>query len=243
MARRGNARQGKVKINSKEDIYINNWEEKRKIAIVEADDFYDDWSRNGLNFLFAWKAKYPKFKITLYTIPNRTSQAMLDLLARHSEWIELAVHGWDHESNFECYGWDYDRTKMFMKRAMKEPYTKNFKAPGWTITPGFNGYPANPTDPITKDPQGVYKALTDMGYVICDRHYNKPARPENAKIICIDCNPDIIHFHTWNVPSADPNGRNGFQDIEERFGVPWTEETTFKFMSEAWQEGLYQECK
>ncbi len=66
---------------------------------------------------------------------------------------------------------------------------------------------------------------------------------ENSKIICIDCNPDIVHFHTWNIPSSDPNGRNGFQDIEERFGVPWDQNTKFYFMSEAWDKGLIQPCK
>ena len=222
---------------------MNNWEEKRKIAIVEADDFQDRWDRNGLNFLFAWKAKYPKFKITLYTIPNRISDWLLKELFLQ-DWIEFAVHGWDHESNFECYGWDYERTKMFMDRVIKRDYfTRNFKAPGWTIYPGLNGYPANPNDPIAKDSTAVYRALTDLDYMICDRHYNKTARPQGSKIICIDCNPDIVHFHTWNVPSADPNGRNGFQDIEERFGVPWNDDTTFYFMSEAWEKGLYQSCQ
>lgn len=235
---------------------INTWDSKRKLAIVEADDFMDRWDRNGLNFLFAWKAKYPNFKITLYTIPNRTSQRMLDLLmATHYDWIELAIHGWDHESNYECWGWNYDRTKMFMERTLKEYttpggnplYTKNFKAPGWMITGTQDGkgsgYIPAPTDLISKDSQAVYKALTDLDFMICDRHYNKELRPANTKIICIDCNPDIVHFHTWNVPSGDPNGRNGFQDIEERFGVPWDENTEFKFMSEAWQENLFLPCK
>lgn len=224
---------------------MNKWEEKKKVAIVEADDFQDRWDRNGLNFLFAWKTKYPKFKITLYTIPNRTSPEMLNLLRPYlNDWIELAIHGWEHESNFECYGWDYDRTKMFMERALKTGYyEKNFKAPGWTITPGYNGYPGGENDPITKDPTAVYRALTDMDFIICDRHYNVPARPKEAKIVCIDCNPDIVHFHTWNVPSGDPNGRNGFQDIEERFGVPWNEDTEFYFMSEAFKKGLYKSCQ
>lgn len=231
---------------------MNDWQTKRSTAIVEADDFCDRWDRNGLNFLLAWKAKYPKFKITLYTIPNRTSQQMLNLLEPYlGYWIELAVHGWDHESNFECYGWDYEKTKMFMDRVdkmrtsylMKPAYTKNFKAPGWTITPGYNGYPSAENDPITKDPTAVYRALTDMGFMICDRHYNAPVRPQNARIVCIDDNPDIIHFHTWNVPSSDPNGRNGFQDIEERFGVPWDENTDFYFMSEAWEKGLFKPCQ
>lgn len=231
---------------------MNNWSEIKKTAIVEADDFEDNWARNGFNFLLYWKTKYPKFKITLYTIPNRTSPGMLQMLeqfvygtSQYPRWIELAVHGWDHTSNFECYGWDYERTQMFMKRLTTvgrfvNIYTKNFKAPGWTITPTV--YPAGEHDLIQKDKQGVYKALRDMDYMICDRHYNKEIRPEGTKIICIDCNPDIVHFHTWNVPSGDPNGRNGFQDVEEAFGVPWDQETDFYFMSEAWDKKLYLPC-
>ena len=51
---------------------LNDWS-IRKTAIVEADDMQDRYDRNGLNFLFAWKAKYPKFKITLFTIPEKTT--------------------------------------------------------------------------------------------------------------------------------------------------------------------------
>ncbi len=72
---------------------MNKWDEKKQIAIVEADDFQDRWDRNGLNFLFAWKAKYPNFKITLYTIPDRISSNMLNLLKSHKDWIGLAIHG------------------------------------------------------------------------------------------------------------------------------------------------------
>lgn len=230
---------------------MNDWSTIRQTAIVEADDFQDLWNRNGLNLLFYWKAKYPKFKITLFTIPNRTSWGMLELLSPHQDWIELAMHGWDHESNFECYGWDYEKTMRLIDRVerMSKPFDpsfihfqKIFKAPGWTITPGYNGYPADEKAPITKDKQAVYKALADRGYTIVDRHYNKPARPENANIICIDDNPDIVHFHTWDMETGDPAGRNGFQQIEEEHGVPWNLDTEFHFMSEAITKGLFLPC-
>ena len=55
---------------------MNSWE-IRKIAIVEADDFQDKFDRNGLNYLFYWKAKYPNFRITLFTIPEKTSKELL----------------------------------------------------------------------------------------------------------------------------------------------------------------------
>lgn len=213
---------------------MNSWQ-YHKLAIVEADDFQDKFDRNGLNFLFYWKAKYPKFKITLFTIPNKTSGEMLNFD------FEYAVHGWDHDSNFECYGWDYEKAITLLKR-VHPAYKKIFKAPGWSITPDNNGYPSAPEDPITKDPQAVYRALKDLDFIVIDRHYNKPARPEGLKVICIDCNPDIVHMHTWNMMTPDEDGRNGFEQVETR-GVPWDNETEFYTVGEAWDGGLIKPCQ
>lgn len=231
---------------------MNTWEYK-PVAIVEADDFMDRYDRNGLNFLFYWKAKYPNFKITLFTVPDRTSMQMLRLLTSCTDWIELAVHGWNHESNFECYTWDYDKTMSLLDRAekmvvvdgstdKKMGYQKVFKAPGWTITPDNNGYPAGENDAITKDKQAVYKALRDRDYIILDRHYNKPARPEGCKIVCVDDQPKIVHMHTWDTPGPAPE-RNGFIRVEEDHGVPWGEQTEFYFISEAREKGLFSPCQ
>lgn len=217
---------------------MNTWE-IRKTAIVEADDFSDKFDRNGLNYLFYWKVKYPNFKITLFTIPDRTSEKLLNMI--NDDWFEFAVHGWDHESNFECYGWDYDKAKILLSRAAVS-YSKIFKAPGWTITPDYCGYPANPEDLINGDKQAVYKALMDLDFIVMDRHYNKPARPEGLKVVCMECNSDIVHTHTWNMMSPNENERNGFEQVEMR-GVPWNNETEFYTIGEAWQKGLIKECQ
>lgn len=238
---------------------MNNWNEIKKHAIVEADDFQDRYDRNGLNFLFHWKTKYPKFKITLFTIPDRTSPELLQLLFMHQDWIQLAVHGFNHESNFECYSWSYERTQALMERVGKfsylpkdalmpgnpAAYKKIFKAPGWTITPGYNGYPAGEHLPIHEKPQAVYEALFDMDYLIFDRHYNLPARPDKVKseIICVDCQPNLVHGHTWDMETGDKNGRNGFRQIEEEHGVPWDRDTEFYFVEEAREKGLIVPCK
>lgn len=237
---------------------MNDWSKIRKTAIVESDDTNDHWDRNGLNFLFYWKAKYPKFKISLFTIPNRTSKEMLDLLAPHviarpdgqRPWIELLVHGFDHESNYECYGWDYERTKRLMERVesfqngywQKPYYKKIFKAPGWTITPDLCGYPSGPDQLITQDKQAVYKAMRDKQYIVTDRHYNHSRRLEDGKYICIDCNPDIVHMHTWNMETGDKNGRNGYKQVIEEHGEPWNHETEFFFLSEAYEKGMLKPC-
>ena len=229
---------------------MNNWGEIKKLAIVEADDFQDKYDRNGLEMLFYWKAKYPKFKITLFTIPNKTSLEMLSLIiGQHWTWIELAIHGWDHDSNYECWSWDYEKAKALMERALHivspmglRYYRPIFKAPGWTITDKYSGYTATEELPIHKDPQAVYRALQDLDFIIFDRHYDQPARPDGAKIVCVDCNPDIVHMHTWDMVTGDLAGKNGLRQVEELHGVPWNQDTEFKFVSEAWEEGLFKEC-
>lgn len=224
---------------------MNNWGQIKKIAIVESDDFQDKYDRNGLEMLFYWKAKYPKFKITLFTIPNKTSNAMLGLIEKHYDWIELVWHGWDHDSNFECWEWDYEKT-IALERRLPPIYSKTFKAPGWMITGGPNGegsgYPLQPHNKLSADPQGVYKALRDMNYIVFDRHYNYKLRPDKLQCVCVDCNPDIVHMHTWDMPTGDLAGKNGFRQVEELHGVPWDQDTEFYFVSEAWQKGMFIPC-
>lgn len=229
---------------------MNNWGEIKKVAIVEADDFQDKYDRNGLEMLFYWKAKYPKFKITLFTIPNKTSLNLRCLLEPYNDWIELAVHGWDHDSNYECWEWTEEKTQALMARCkitngetLALPLKKIFKAPGWMITDKYGGYTASEELPISKNPQGVYKALQDLDFIVVDRHYNKPARPEGLKVICADCNEDIVHMHTWDMVTGDLQGKNGLRQVEELHGVPWDKDTEFKFISEAWEEGLIKPCQ
>lgn len=223
---------------------MNNWTEIRKVAIVESDDTCDHWDRNGINFLFYWKSKFPKFKISLFTIPNRTSPMMLQLLKKHDDWIELLVHGFDHESNFECYGWDYDRAKRLMERVESfGAYAKIFKAAGWTITPDLCGYPSGPDQLIHNDKQGVYKAMKELDFTVVDRHYNAERRLEGGKYICIDDNPDIIHMHTWPMETGDKAGRNGYKQVIEEHGEPWDQNTEFFFMSEAIEKGMILPCR
>ena len=97
-----------------------------KQIVLDFDDIENKYDRNGLNFLFYWKAKYPKFKITLFTIPEKTSKEILNLVSKF-DWIEIAQHGWNHESNFECYGWDYDTASAYLKRGQELGYKRYLK--------------------------------------------------------------------------------------------------------------------
>ena len=227
---------------------MNNWTEKKKIAITESDDFMDAPNRNGLSYLLYWKSLYPNFKITLFTVPDKTTMEFLDFIDFPNEWVELAPHGFTHETNFECWHWDEITTNILMKRVEDtQKYVKIFKAPGWTITGDKeghgSGYKLEQPNLLANDNQAVYKALIKRDYIIMDRHYNKLLRPEGGKIICIDCNPDFVHMHTWNMETGDPQGRNGFEQVEYLHGVPWDENTEFLTISEAWEKGLIRECQ
>lgn len=227
---------------------MNDWITIQQTAIVEADDFQDRYDRNGLNFLFYWKTKYPDFKITLFTIPDRTSKELLELMVKHKDWIELAVHGWNHESNFECWSWDTQRVDALVDRLNRiGHYVKIFKAPGWMITGTQtgegSGYKPNPELPVGQNHQTVYNALQRHEITVVDRHYNHNLRPSQEKIICIDCQTNFVHMHTWDMETGDKNGRNGFRQVEEEHGVPWDRNTKFYFISEAIEKGLVQPCK
>lgn len=220
---------------------MNDFTKKYDYIFVESDDTEDRYDRNGLNFLFYWKAKYPKFKISLFTIPGRTSKEMLALLQKHSDWIEILVHGYSHSSNFENFDWDFQTTLNLLESLYNKGYKRIYKAPGWTITPDLCGYPAREDQLIFKDKQAVYKALSAMDFIVADRHYNKPRRLEGAKYICVDCQPNLIHMHTWDMPQgSEPNG---YRQVEEQKGVPWDQETEFYFLTDAWNLKIINECK
>ena len=197
------------------------------------------YDRNGLNYLFYWKAKYPKFKVTMFTIPGRVNKAFLELLKPHFDWIALGVHGWEHNDNFEVTKWDQYMANSVLDRAEAlGSFQKVFRAPGWQITypQPYNEQP-DPTKPVNSDPQLIYKILRDRGYIVADQHYNKEKRPEGLKVYCT-CHPWFTHGHVEDINVGDPTGRNGMRQIEEEHGVPWDEHTEFQWITDLKEEEL-----
>src|SRR3990167_1386573 len=154
-----------------------------KTIVVDFDDMENKYDRNGMNFLLYWRAKFPHFKVNMFVIPGRTSQGFIDLLKPYSNWIQLCVHGWKHDDNFEVLRWDEFKTNLYLERAEKMGFQKVFRAPGWQITypQPYNESP-DTTKPVNSDPQLVYRVLKERGYVVADQHYNKEKRPENLKV-------------------------------------------------------------
>lgn len=219
--------------------------EHKPFIVLDFDDFEaDHWDRNGLNFLFYWKAKYPKLKVNLFAIPGRMNDGMIRLLEPHKDWLRCYVHGWKHDDNFEVLKWDEYTANLYLERAEKMGFSKVFKAPGWQITypQPYNETP-DPTKPVNSDPQLIYRVLKQRGYILADQGYNASKRPEGLKIYCT-CNPLMIHGHVEDINVSDPKGRNGMRQMEEEWPPEWkwNEETEFKFIDELSDEELTCTC-
>jgi len=206
-----------------------------KTVVCDIDDFCSEYKKNGLNILFYWKAKFPNFKVNLFTIPQKTSVNFLKLIIPHLDWINLCIHGFAHENNFEVQYWNEELTNKYLDYAEAFAiYSKVFKSPGWQITYP-QPYNENPdlSKPVNSNPQLVYNILKERGYTVCDQHYNVDKRPGGLKVYCT-CNPLMVHGHTWNMEQGEPNG---LEQIENA-GVPWDNETEFKFITELTEEQL-----
>lgn len=153
--------------------------------ICDMDDETDKWS--SLEYLLLLKEKFPKFKVTLFTIPGDSSLPHLLHLKSYS-WIELALHGWNHRdedyqhSPREMQEWSYERTNQyinFIEEFYPGIFAQGLKAPGWQIS------------------DGTYDCLLHHKYWVMDREYNDDRRPKGLKYHSLD-QSDVLHFHTWD---------------------------------------------
>lgn len=155
----------------------------------------------------------PAFKATLFAIPGEMTPELLEWSSANSGWIELAVHGFFHTSNYECEKMTYEEMAWQMERfkpMVETNFVKGFKAPGWQIS------------------DACFEWLYDNGWWIADQPYNDMRRPIGLKTYKIGHNPDItpIHTHTWDCVG------NGVYELEGQILEQTKDETEFKFISE-----------
>lgn len=163
--------------------------------VCDLDDFEDataDAVMPLLDQLHA--ASNGRFKVTLFTIPGRTTR----LPGR--PWIELAAHGWDH-SHLECRDWTRERT-LEVLHAIPSAYVSIFKAPYWTASPL------------------VYETLAEEGWAVAEHPRNADRLPGSLRRYVLA--PDhrigaphprlpIVQAH-GHVTDVEHNG------LRERFG-------------------------
>jgi hypothetical protein len=99
-------------------------------AILDFDDLMD--GNDPLDALTVLKERDPGFKVTLFAIPTRCSEILLEKYKSRADWIQLGIHGWRH-SRHECLAWTSEETEEKADLAMKiyPHFAPIFKAPNW----------------------------------------------------------------------------------------------------------------
>ncbi|MBI3722334.1 class I SAM-dependent methyltransferase [bacterium] len=151
--------------------------------VIDADDFCED--NHGFELLTRIKREIPRFKINLFTIVGRCSDAFLAKV-KALDWIDMLPHGLFHETPHETENWSFEESCRYLDRIERLGLTKGFKAPGWLIS------------------GGTYRALLERGYWVADQRRNDGRRPKTLRSYHLDAPdgkpyPDRRHYHIQNV--------------------------------------------
>lgn len=171
----------------------------------------------------------PNFRATLFAIPGEMSAELMEWCVSNKSWIELAVHGWFHSSNYECEKMTYeemDKWYDYFKPMLNLGFVKGFKAPGWQIS------------------DDIYRWLQEHGWWVADQSYNNDRRPAELPAYVNDngnfyvVNPAAMtysqatnpvngkHYHTWDCVG------NGVYELSEQIKEDIKGVEEFKFVSE-----------
>lgn len=188
------------------------------MIVFDSDDFGCDHiisdmcqSHDCRDVLLELKKVNPAFKATLFTIPAEMTPELGVWASINKNWIEVAVHGFYHNSNYECEKIIYDDFTQRMSWVAHDTlYTPGFKAPGWQIS------------------DDIYQWLKDHGWWVADQSYNNERRPKDLPVYIINDDPEItsIHTHTWNCVG------NGVYELFDQLVEQIKDETEFRFVSE-----------
>jgi hypothetical protein len=151
----------------------------------------------------------PAFKATLFAIPYEMTQELLEWCELNQAWVQIAMHGFKHTSNYECVDITYQEFDDLMKpiEEMVELYfVKGFKAPGWQIS------------------DEAYEWLLKNDWWVADQDYNDDRRPKELPVYKVG--PNSVHTHTWNCMG------NGVYELREQLIEKASTYPEWKFITE-----------
>lgn len=99
-------------------------EKPSKICYLDFDDFSE--SNNRLDWLWALKEHFPKFKVNVFTIPTKTTVQFLEYIET-LEWINVCIHGLKHINN-------EDVPEKTLRDLPIFGYSKIYRAPFWQLS-------------------------------------------------------------------------------------------------------------
>lgn len=184
--------------------------------VFDSDDFGCDHvisdmcqSHDCRDVLLKFREANPKFKATLFAIPGEMTAELSAWCQLNEDWIEIAVHGFFHQTNYECEKLSYEDFDFFMhefRDILKTCFVRGFKAPGWQIS------------------DDVYRWLKDNDYWVADQPINKLRRPKGLK--SYEVGENSYHTHTWNCVG------NGVYELFEDIMDKTKDVKEFQFVSE-----------
>jgi hypothetical protein len=129
------------------------------LSTCDLDDFHA--TNHKLNRLWELKDINPAFRCTVFAIPALGDDEFWSAVPR---WIELAVHGWKHETNYECAEWERaDIEACLDSDVVRRHFVSGFKAPGWQIS------------------DACYQVLAERGWWVADQHLEDARRPTGLR--------------------------------------------------------------
>jgi len=154
-------------------------------VVVDFDDFSE--ASNRLDLLERLRVINPRFRCTVFAIPALGTE---DFWRGTPDWIELAVHGWEHPHPREAEDWTLEQAGFVMDHCA-ELFEHGFKAPGWQIS------------------DATYVAARERGWWIADHWDNDHRRPAGQLTHVISraagAGEDPNHWH-GHIPNECGNG-------------------------------------
>lgn len=166
-------------------------------------------SHDCRDVLVELKAINPDFKATLFAIPGEMTAELSAWAQMNKDWIELAVHGFFHQSNYECSELIYEDMAFFMDefKDILKYFVKGFKAPGWQIG------------------DDVRRWIKDNDYWLADHVDNGQKRLEFPMKTYV-VGENSVHTHTWDCVG------NGVYELREQLKEEVKNTKDWKFVSE-----------
>jgi hypothetical protein len=167
------------------------------------DDFCE--TNHKLERLHELKELNPAFRCTVFAVPSLGSDQFWSSVPR---WIELAVHGWHHDTVYECLHWTRERMSGVLDSdIVRKHFVNGFKAPGWQIS------------------NDCYLELLDRGWWVADQHLEDHRRPVKLRTYLYE--DGGWHGHIQNVCD------NGIEETWHALRMEVRNTSEFRFCSEA----------
>jgi hypothetical protein len=201
---------------------------KTQSIYVDFDDFCEEYmTPERWRLLQELRRIYPDFKVTMFTIPGKSSALWLRQVKKEHAWIEMAVHGTTHEDPSEWLASGEEALQRFRQVYDGEIYARGFKAPGWKLS------------------KGAYNALRQAGFWVATNRTNAFAKPNDPLNYKYDDGDEVLpgvhyrhpFFDAWHghVQTQRPCRaplRNGLEEVFDLISKAWHPQSRFHFISE-----------